>query len=79
MRLENNKNLNQTKKISFLFDGKKYVGYKGDTLASALLSNGVRLFGRSFKLLSSRGCRGKNQPRLSKERLREMGKGWRRP
>ena len=49
MRLQNNKNLGQNKKISFFFDGKKYYGYEGDTLASALLSNGVYLVGRSFK------------------------------
>jgi sarcosine oxidase subunit alpha len=55
MRLQNNKNLNQTKKIGFTFDGKKYYGFKGDTLASALLSNGVHLFGRSFKYHRPRG------------------------
>ncbi|MDC1047567.1 sarcosine oxidase subunit alpha family protein [Alphaproteobacteria bacterium] len=55
MRLQNNKNLNQTKKIGFIFDGKKYYGFEGDTLASALLSNGVHLFGRSFKYHRPRG------------------------
>ena len=55
MRLQNNKNLDQTKKISFFFDGKKYYGYEGDTLASALLSNGVHLIGRSFKYHRPRG------------------------
>ena len=55
MRLQNNKNINQTKKISFTFDGKKYYGFEGDTLASALLSNGVHLFGRSFKYHRPRG------------------------
>ncbi len=55
MRLNNNKNLDQTKKISFFFDGKKYYGYEGDTLASALLSNGVHLVGRSFKYHRPRG------------------------
>ncbi|MDC1184411.1 sarcosine oxidase subunit alpha family protein [Alphaproteobacteria bacterium] len=55
MRLQNNKNLNQSKKISFTFDGKKYYGFEGDTLASALLSNGVHLFGRSFKYHRPRG------------------------
>jgi len=55
MRLQNNKNLDQTKKISFFFDGKKYFGYEGDTLASALLSNGVHLIGRSFKYHRPRG------------------------
>ena len=35
--------------VSFTFDGKTYSGYHGDTLASALLANGVHLIGRSFK------------------------------
>jgi len=30
-------------KISFTFDGKKYFGFKGDTIASALLRNNIRL------------------------------------
>ena len=41
--------------ISFTFDGKLYRGYKGDTLASALLANGVHLTGRSFKYHRPRG------------------------
>jgi methylglutamate dehydrogenase subunit C len=40
---------------SFRFDGKPYVGYAGDTLASALLAHGVSLFGRSFKYHRPRG------------------------
>ncbi|SVC12467.1 uncharacterized protein METZ01_LOCUS265321, partial [marine metagenome] len=43
------------KKISFTFDGKKYSGFKGDTLASALIRNGVFLVGRSFKYHRPRG------------------------
>ena len=35
--------------IEFRFDGKRFEGYEGDTLAAALLANGVRLVGRSFK------------------------------
>ena len=42
-------------KISFIFNGKKYYGYKGDTLASALLANGIHLIGRSFKYHRPRG------------------------
>lgn len=30
------------KEISFSFDGKKYIGYEGETIAAALLANGVR-------------------------------------
>ncbi|WP_299665576.1 sarcosine oxidase subunit alpha family protein [uncultured Ruegeria sp.] len=41
--------------MSFTFDGKQYSGFGGDTLASALLGNGVRLMGRSFKYHRPRG------------------------
>ncbi len=41
--------------MNFKFDGKSYIGYQGDTLASALLANGVRLMGRSFKYHRPRG------------------------
>lgn len=41
--------------ISFSFDGKSMQGLPGDTLASALLANGVSLFGRSFKYHRPRG------------------------
>src|SRR4051812_41222553 len=41
--------------LRFRFDGKDYVGHPGDTLASALLANGVRLVGRSFKYHRPRG------------------------
>jgi sarcosine oxidase subunit alpha len=41
--------------IAFSFDGKSYCGHPGDTLASALLANGVCLIGRSFKYHRPRG------------------------
>ncbi len=41
--------------LNFRFDGKRYSGLPGDTLASALLANGVRLMGRSFKYHRPRG------------------------
>ncbi len=41
--------------VDFTFDGKKYSGYAGDTLASALLANDVVLLGRSFKYHRPRG------------------------
>ena len=44
--------------LSFRFDGKEYAGFKGDTLASALLANNVRLLGRSFKYHRPRGIIG---------------------
>jgi sarcosine oxidase subunit alpha len=41
--------------LSFSFDGKIMTGFAGDTLASALVANGVRLVGRSFKYHRPRG------------------------
>jgi sarcosine oxidase subunit alpha len=47
--------LDRGKAIAFSFNGRSYSGFQGDTLASALLANGVRLVGRSFKLHRPRG------------------------
>lgn len=44
--------------VEFSLDGKTYSGYEGDTLASALLGNGVHLVGRSFKYHRPRGVVG---------------------
>ena len=41
--------------LTFRFDGQSFSGFRGDTLASALLANGVRLVGRSFKYDRPRG------------------------
>ncbi|MGS4944001.1 sarcosine oxidase subunit alpha family protein [Meridianimarinicoccus sp. RP-17] len=41
--------------LGFTFDGRSYTGHPGDTLASALLANGVQLVGRSFKYHRPRG------------------------
>jgi sarcosine oxidase subunit alpha len=41
--------------INFSFDGKAYTAQEGDTLAAALLRNGVGLVGRSFKYHRPRG------------------------
>ena len=54
-RLDNVGMINRDKKISFKFNGKKYFGYQGDTIASALIANGVHLIGRSFKYHRPRG------------------------
>ena len=43
---------------AFTFDGKPYVGFAGDSIASALLANGVRIVGRSFKYHRPRGVWG---------------------
>ena len=47
--------VDRSKPISFTFDGKRYVGCAGDTLASALIANGVHLLARSFKYHRPRG------------------------
>jgi len=54
-RLDNVGLINRDRKISFKFNGKNYHGYEGDTLASALIANGVHLVGRSFKYHRPRG------------------------
>jgi sarcosine oxidase subunit alpha len=41
--------------VEFAFDGKKLHGFRGDTLASALLANNIALVGRSFKYHRPRG------------------------
>jgi len=47
--------IDRTKPCGFEFDGIGYQGYAGDTLASALLANGVHLVARSFKYHRPRG------------------------
>jgi len=54
-RLSSGGQINRTERISFKFNGKTFFGFKGDTLASALLANGVHLVGRSFKYHRPRG------------------------
>ncbi|MBS9721938.1 (2Fe-2S)-binding protein [Tianweitania sp. BSSL-BM11] len=44
--------------LHFTFDGTRYDGRPGDTIASALLANGVRVVGRSFKYHRPRGIMG---------------------
>lgn len=47
--------INRAEPLEFSFNGKTYSGYAGDTLASALLANGVHFVGRSFKYHRPRG------------------------
>lgn len=47
--------IDRSKTLHFSFDGVNYTGHPGDTLASALLANNVRLMGRSFKYHRPRG------------------------
>ena len=55
LRVKTGKIIDETYRISFKFNGKTYYGFKGDTLASALLANDVHLVGRSFKYHRPRG------------------------
>ena len=54
-RTETGGRLDRTRTVRFTFDGVTYRGFAGDTLASALLANGVHLVGRSFKYHRPRG------------------------
>ncbi len=47
--------VDRTRRLRFTFDGRDYEGVAGDTLASALLANGVHLVARSFKYHRPRG------------------------
>ena len=47
-RLATGGRINRSRTVSFRFNGKSYQGYEGDTLASALMANGVRVTARSF-------------------------------
>src|SRR6266404_1813966 len=47
--------IDRSRVLNFRFDGRDYEGHPGDTLASALLANGVRLVARSFKYHRPRG------------------------
>lgn len=55
MRIDGKGILDRSEPLRFTFDGRGIVGFKGDTVASALLANGVRLMGRSFKYHRPRG------------------------
>jgi sarcosine oxidase subunit alpha len=47
--------VDRTRAIPFEFNGKRLHGFAGDSVASALLANGVRVVGRSFKFHRPRG------------------------
>ncbi len=57
-RIQGKGALTPAKTIRFTFDGQSYTGLEGDTLASALLANGIHLVGRSFKYHRPRGFLG---------------------
>jgi len=55
MRVPGKGLVDRTAPVTFRFDGVRYNGFEGDTVASALLANGVKLMGRSFKYHRPRG------------------------
>src|SRR5918995_815829 len=72
-RLERGGRVDRRRPLDFTFDGAAYQGYAGDTLASALLANGVHLVGRSFKYHRPRGifAAGAEEPNA----LVQLGRG----
>src|SRR3546814_15463550 len=54
-RLESVGRIDRSKPIDFSFNGKTYQGFQGDTLASALLAQGVHFVARSWKYHRPRG------------------------
>ena len=57
-RLQSGGRIDRSRPVKFSFNGKTYEAFAGDTLASALLANGVSLVSRSFKLHRPRGIVG---------------------
>ncbi len=73
MRIEGKGRIDVSTPVKFSFDGQGYTGFKGDTLASALLASGVKLVGRSFKYHRPRGVltAGSEEPNA----MVEIGRG----
>lgn len=57
-RLRDGGRIDRGQPLNFSFNGTRYVGYAGDTLASALLANGVMVVARSWKYHRPRGLVG---------------------
>ncbi len=68
--------IDRGQRLSFTFDGRSFTGRSGDTLASALLANGVHLVARSFKYHRPRGilAAGSEEPNA----LVTVRRDWRR-
>ena len=54
-RINNFGKINRNRVVSFTWDQKKYFGLEGDSLASAMLANNIKIIGRSFKYHRPRG------------------------
>lgn len=72
-RLRDGGRIDRSQPLRFRFDGRRYEGYAGDTLASALLANGVSIVGRSFKLRRPRGIVGSGAEEPNA--IMQIGKG----
>jgi len=72
-RLPNRGRIDRGTELAFSFNGSRYFGHEGDTLASALLANGVHLVGRSFKYHRPRGILGSGAEEPNA--LVQLGKG----
>ncbi|PWG64622.1 sarcosine oxidase subunit alpha family protein [Sediminicurvatus halobius] len=72
-RLPQGGRIDRERPLAFMFNGERYQGYAGDTLASALLANDVHLVSRSIKLHRPRGIvgRGPEEPNA----LLQVGRG----
>jgi sarcosine oxidase subunit alpha len=58
LRLQSGGLIDRSRPIEFRFNGRKYTGFEGGTLASALIANGVSVTARSFKYHRPRGIIG---------------------
>ncbi|MEH6576308.1 MAG: sarcosine oxidase subunit alpha [Amphritea sp.] len=54
-RLQSGGRIDRSKPLTFAYNGKQFKGFQGDTLASAMLANGIDVVGRSFKYSRPRG------------------------
>ena len=72
-RLASGGHIDRDHEIEFTFNGRSYRGHPGDTLASALLANGVHFVGRGFKYHRPRGifAAGAEEPNA----LVQLGRG----
>lgn len=72
-RINKGGRIDRSKPLHFRFDGRKLEGFSGDTLASALLANGISIVGRSFKLHRPRGIVGSGAEEPNA--IMQIGKG----
>ncbi len=73
MRISGKGLVDRNAPVSFQFDGRQFDGFEGDTVASALLAQGVKLVARSFKYHRPRGVMGAGSEEASA--LVTIGKG----